>query len=434
MRKRRSKLTIRQLQTKLAILAARIAAGIGSFLAVLAEIDLRSAWDSRSFATLAHWVAWRCNIDLRTSRDYVRVAQAIRDLPITAAALRAGKLTYSKARAITRAATPENEQALVKLASSRTAAQLDRMIAHWKPADPEGDRDRALLKERKRAVAMEFDQAGMFVMRARLSPEEGALVVRAMDAARDALWKDGKPPEDRPAAQQRADQLMFLADRSMAAGESPRLGSERVTVMVHVDQEVLANPLTDGQSRIGDQSAGSAEQCRRLACDAGIIQVTHQGDGGVLLSEKTPSISMALRRALSLRDHDLCTYPGCTSRAIEVHMLKHWANGGRPRLTNATSLCRDHHILVHEGGYRVKMTPAGVRFFMPDRRAIPAVWRSSRNESWKDLPAVNQSQPADNPLARVRASWVASVLGPRRRVSRQQSGRASTGGAAVPGG
>ena len=44
------------------------------------------------------------------------------------AAFAAGKLSYSKVRAITRVATPDNEATLVKLAEHGTAVHVERSV------------------------------------------------------------------------------------------------------------------------------------------------------------------------------------------------------------------------------------------------------------------------------------------------------------------
>ena len=98
----------------------------------------------------------------------------------------------------------------------------------------------------------------------------------------------------------------------------------------------------------------SAETSRRLACDASVV-VLHEGaDGSALdVGRKTRSIPPAIRRALNARDTG-CRFPGCTARHCDAHHLVHWADGGRTSLDNLVLLCRRHHRLLHEGGYRIE--------------------------------------------------------------------------------
>jgi hypothetical protein len=81
-----------------------------------------------------------------------------------------------------------------------------------------------------------------------------------------------------------------------------------------------------------------------------------------------------LRRALRERDGG-CRFPGCTERRwVDAHHVWHWAHGGPTKLTNLMLLCRFHHRLVHEGGFRIAMPlPGRFRFYRPDRTLMPDV-------------------------------------------------------------
>ncbi|MHB1194055.1 MAG: HNH endonuclease signature motif containing protein [Longimicrobiales bacterium] len=195
----------------------------------------------------------------------------------------------------------------------------------------------------------------------------------------------GSPPPDtlRAAAQRRADALALLAERAMAAGFGGRMGggrpvgaeptegadgapisgtrAARYQVVLHVDFETLSehggSPDAvgggSGRSELEDGTRVSAETSRRISCDAGLVRITHGPDGSVLdVGRRTRTIPPALRRALEARDRG-CRFPGCGSRFTDAHHVKHWADGGETSLTNTTLLCRHHHTLVHEGGWRV---------------------------------------------------------------------------------
>jgi hypothetical protein len=110
-----------------------------------------------------------------------------------------------------------------------------------------------------------------------------------------------------------------------------------------------------------------AETCRRISCDAGLVRITHAPDGSVLdVGRRTRTIPPALRRALEARDRG-CRFPGCGSRFTDAHHVKHWAYGGETSLTNTTLLCRHHHALVHEGGWRVMWSGEGPLIFVDPR-------------------------------------------------------------------
>jgi predicted restriction endonuclease len=65
-------------------------------------------------------------------------------------------------------------------------------------------------------------------------------------------------------------------------------------------------------------------------------------------------ISGALRKALVVRDRG-CRFPGCDRPPdwTDAHHIQHWADGGETRMENLLLLCRRHHRMVHEEGWRL---------------------------------------------------------------------------------
>jgi hypothetical protein len=229
------------------------------------------------------------------------------------------------------------------------------------------------------------DDDGMTVIRGRLAPEVGALLLRALDAARETLYQQGRhdvPPaqRDHPQAeppalgQQRADALVLLAETALHHGLNPGTAGERYQVVVHVDAAVLADPDQAGQSVLEDGPRVSAETSQRLACDASRVVMKHDQDGNIVeVGARTRTIPPALRRALHHRDKG-CRFPGCGLPFGQGHHVRHWAHGGPTTLSNLALLCRRHHRAVHEEGYQVAQQPDGaLQFRCPNGRPLPDV-------------------------------------------------------------
>ena len=122
-----------------------------------------------------------------------------------------------------------------------------------------------------------------------------------------------------------------------------------------------------GRSELEDGTRVSGETSQRLSCDAGLVRVRHASDGSLLdVGRRTRTIPPALRRALDVRDGG-CRFPGCGSRFTEGHHITHWADGGETSLGNCLLLCRHHHRLVHEGGWKVKWLDKGRPVFLDPR-------------------------------------------------------------------
>jgi hypothetical protein len=373
---------LEELGDRIATLAAHVHAATHRLLVLIADFDRRRGWELGGHRSCAHWLAFRTGIDLGAAREKVRTARALVDLPETSAAMSRGELSFSQVRALSRVARPDNELPLLELARGCTIAQLERMVRGRK----RGSRKDEAALERERLESRTFsifpDLDGMYVVRGKLPPELGVLLMRAIEAASDHLYRAEPveaPDTEQSAAQRRADALALLAERAMAAGfghsdgagdEAPVSGSraERYQVVLHVDECTLSADGEDitGRSELDDGTRVSPETSRRLACDAGLVRIRRAHDGSVLdVGRKTRTIPPALRRALEARDRG-CRFPGCGRRFTDGHHLRHWADGGETSLSNTVLLCRYHHALVHEGGWRMEWWGEGrPTFFGP---------------------------------------------------------------------
>jgi HNH endonuclease len=74
---------------------------------------------------------------------------------------------------------------------------------------------------------------------------------------------------------------------------------------------------------------------------------------------------------LAVRDRS-CRFPGCDRPPTwcDAHHIKHWLHLGRTDLENLILLCRRHHTLVHQRGFRISCTAAHPTFHRPDRTAL----------------------------------------------------------------
>jgi hypothetical protein len=313
------------------------------------------------------------------------VARALGTLPRLAEALARGELSYAKVRALTRVATPETEARLLAVGRAGTACHVERIVRGWQRVDRQADARAATRQHAARALHVYQDEDGTVVLRGRLTADVGALLLRALDAARETLYQrargaGGSPPAVDPAlapptrAQQQADALALLAETALHHELDPGAPGERYQVVVHVDAATLADPAQPGQSVLDEGSHVSAETSRRLACDASRVVMRHDEDGRVVeIGARTRTIPPALRRALQHRDRT-CRFPGCHVRVGQGHHVRHWAQGGPTTLTNLLLLCRRHHRAVHEEGYQVAREPDGaLQFWRPDGRPMPEI-------------------------------------------------------------
>ncbi len=370
----------------IAALAARLHAATYELLVLLREFDERTGWNN-GFLSCAHWMHWRTGIDLGAAREKVRVAKALPALPRISAAMRHGQVSYAKVRALTRVATADNERSLLDLALAGTCAHVERFVRAWRRVDRVQEARDTEVRHLRRQLSTWVDDDGMVVVRGRLTPEVGAVVQRALEAAADRLFRDtaaastgNTMAEELTPAQRRADALALLAESAMAANFDGGNAGDRYQVVLHVNADDATNARTESSTPYASPAAMdgaievdhgalhvSTETSQRLSCDASMVRMRHDADGDVIdVGRKTRTIPPSIRRALAARDTG-CRFPGCTSRRCDAHHVDHWSDGGATSLNNLVLLCRRHHRAVHEGGFAVVHGHNGVLTFLrPD--------------------------------------------------------------------
>jgi len=377
-----------QLESQITELSAHIHAATYRLLELIREYDDSHGWTGPGLNSCAHWLNWKCGINLGAAREKVRVAHALADLPKISERFRLGEVSYSKVRAMTRVATEKNEAFLLQIARYGTASHVERVVRNYRKVK----RFEALERDNDRHATRELnwysDDDGCVVFKGRFAPEQGTLIIKALEAAMDAMYAENKDvsaeisaeeaavtphPEQDPIDYRRADAMARVAERFLS-GSTRETGGDRYLVHIHTDMETLKADGTGAESEIDEGSNVSAETSRRLACDAGVVHWLENQEGETLsIGRKTRTIPPAIRRALKRRDHG-CRFPGCScSRFVDAHHITHWADGGETCMNNLVLLCRRHHRLVHEAGFAVQTQADGqINFTDPQGRNLPA--------------------------------------------------------------
>jgi hypothetical protein len=379
------------LADEITTLSGQINAANYRFLKLVAEFDKREAWSGFGIRSCAHWLNWQCGIALNAAREKVRVARALDGLPKINQAFEKGELSFSKVRAMTRAATKENEAYLLMIANHGTAQHMEvlirayRGVSHLTDNEVENNRYASEKKsdeyqKEQRKVSCFQDDDGMWHIQAQLPAEEGGFLVKVLkelgdrlvaESSADAILEaqpsivntDGVNSAESVTAvtsfpQRRADALVAIAEYYLAANTSDITGlkaSERCQLVMHV--HTGANSFVNKNTNLDGQWL-APDAARRLACDASLVVVSEDEKGNVLdIGRRSRVIPPAMSRALSIRDGG-CQFPGCCeSRYVEGHHIKHWADGGETKLDNLVTLCRYHHRELHKGNYFLCVKP-----------------------------------------------------------------------------
>ena len=359
--------TIDDLDAAICRLARRTNAETCQFLLLVRDFDDRFGWLKWSCRSCAEWLAWRCGLSVSAAREHVRVAHALRGLSAISAAFAGGRLSYSKIRALTRAAHLHDEDLLLEYALRATAAQVEERCRQIRNVAPEST-DGAQRAWRRRSLSLwRSDAHGTMRITVEVPIEEGEIIARAIELGVEK--GDTIPDADVDGKSwhaQQADALVAVA-RAYLDGGTDRSTStaDHYQVVVHVDEKSLRGGA--GRSDL------AIETVKRLTCDASVVTVLEDERGTPLdAGRKKRTVSAALKRALWARDGG-CTFPGCSNtRYVDAHHVKHWAKGGETTPGNLVLLCTYHHRLLHEGGYRIRPGADGERRFeRPDGRVIP---------------------------------------------------------------
>ena len=292
-------------------LSARMDAACYEQLVLIRQFDERGGWLKWAFTNCTEWLAWRCDLSLTAAREKVRVAHALKTLPVISAAFADGRLSYTKVRAMTRVASDSNEENLVIFALRNTAIGVE-------------ERCRELLCGRQASI----------------SDANNAHTRRSLSIRRNLS----------------RGTLTINVELPLESGEL-------------VDKALDRLALVKGEGRSGLP----VESVKRLCCDSEtIVIVEDENEQPLSVGRKTRTVPTAIKRALWARDKG-CAFPGChRKRFVDAHHIHHWSAGGETSLKNLVLLCSRHHRLVHEGGYRIlKDYRDQWCFKRPDGIAVP---------------------------------------------------------------
>jgi hypothetical protein len=337
------------------------------------EWDRRQLWALDGARSGGAWLAARCGTALSTARERLRVGRKLPRLTAGRAALAAATITYSHLRILAQALRPETEDLmardeamLVAQAQELTVEAFAKAVAHWlEHADPDESARKKRMQREGQSLHVSKTLDGIGVLNGTLDAEATSIVSAELHRVADELWRNEHRQADStsgvpvvlPAAR-RAAALVEICRRAAShdAAASP-WRTPTPQLMVHVDLNDLASPT--GTGSLADGTPVSAEQLRRIGCEASVARLVTRGPSEVLdLGRGARLPSPALRRAVHARDQH-CGFPGCTvpPEWCQVHHVIHWADGGETVITNLVLVCHHHHHLLHEGGWTATMSP-----------------------------------------------------------------------------
>ncbi len=287
--------------------------------------------------------------------------------------------------------------------------------------DPPGARPDPELAHLRRALTL-TRTGSMVVLRGQLDPEGAENVVMAMNA----LMKPPNRDDERTMTQRRADALIELARLALARGDLPLVGGMRPRVGILLTPEAFSHARSvffDSETELRrrtvkalfatpaprggwtDERRYSSVQSLDGLSEAGVPTLPDQpslgwfGDVAYETAQRLlcdceawriildPATSLPLdvgrshriaphwiRKALHARDQG-CRWPGCDAVAAwtDAHHVIAWYYGGQTRVEDMVSVCRWHHVKIHEGRWtaRLDRTTGAFHVTQPDGTPHP---------------------------------------------------------------
>ena len=304
------------------------------YLLVHASADVADSdeWVLAGAPTAAHHLAALADVEVCTAREWIRVGRRVRELPGLDAAFADRRISYAKARALTRFATRENEAELLALAEGHPAGQLNRALAFWvarnsSPAQLEAHH------RRSRSVTWRTEADGMVVFTLRLPPQVAAMLISLLTTlvmrARPTADASGRHPT---LAQQHADAL------ELALSEGPG----------RVDHEVVLHVRGHGCTT-DDGTPIPETVIERLAPMSFVRALIHDADGRPInASGRRRHPTTRQKRVVGERDR-ACVDCG-REQLLEFDHVPAYERGGRTLVDELQLRCAPCHHRRHAMG------------------------------------------------------------------------------------
>lgn len=308
--------------------------------------------------------------------------------------------------------------------------EMRKLAAHWEAMlDQDGPVPTEEQAQRRRMLTIGAAKDGLVPVHALLLPETAAQLQVLLDAhlnpatranstgstptdgagasvpdflpagtdasAVEGIGPDQPLPDDRTAAQKRHDVLTSLLQAAARSAETPNLGGDAATLLVHVNAQDLADP--DGYAQIeGIDAPVSARLAHRIACTGAVQKVVFDRAGRIVgLGSKERVFTAHQRRAITARDGG-CVIPGCMIPAswCEIHHVMPWARGGPTHTDNGALVCFFHHRSIEDSGWQIQMRSGVVYVKAPEWIDPGEVFRPAQTSQTRQLAARRRADTA----------------------------------------
>jgi hypothetical protein len=316
-----------------------------------ARVADTDAWrDGSADRSAAHWLARRTGTSIAEAKPKLETAAQLADLPATAEAFRAGRLSDQQAREVVAGATadPQAEPVLLGTAAQDSLRELRNESRRAQAVDDGEARQRTI--HARRRLQMGVDTDGTFRLSFSGTAVAGAAIVAALRPFTDQAFKQAKAEGrvESHAANQ-ADGLVAMAGAAQAGdGPAPKAN---VKVIVVVDVAALRRGEVESGETCEIRGVGpvSVSAARELLGEAALAIVIKDGVAVLNVTHVKRRTTAHQRTALEFWGIK-CEVVGCDSTDfVDVHHVFEFARSHHTRLDELRVSCKHHHRQEHKG-------------------------------------------------------------------------------------
>ncbi len=303
-----------------------------------------SQWEEEGFNTPADWIRINCHMNSNAVWNALQVGEQQDKLAASLAAMKEWEIGFAHLATMANTADKVKgfeESALLPMAREHSPGKFFHKVRHYRHAlDAQGyNREQEELQE-QRYLRLNTAEDGCLLVSGLLDPVRGAEVRGALE----------------PLAQPMGEHDHRTRDQRMADALHERVtAGAKTNLQVTTTMETLKAAAGAAGGEMEFSLPLSQESVRRVACDCSVTRVLLSQESLVIdVGRSKRLVDGALRKALAVRDKQ-CRWPGCERPAswCDGHHLVHWVDGGETSLENCVLLCKRHHRMVHEGGWKL---------------------------------------------------------------------------------
>jgi hypothetical protein len=160
-------------------------------------VGVGGMWADQGARTPGQWLSFQLGLGASTAAEHLRVGLRLRELPAIRERFAAGRISYSKVRAITRIAVPETEELLLRWSQWATGAEVERIVRAFRSTCHGSEDER--VPDRQRDFRTRRNGDGTTTITVRVPDDEAAAIEASLDRVLDL--DDNARPEDPSSAE-----------------------------------------------------------------------------------------------------------------------------------------------------------------------------------------------------------------------------------------